>query len=294
MTAVGAARAAAVPLVRHGVKAAAAAMDLVRRPSPGITILIYHRVGAGNGGQMDLSPETFDEQLRWLRANREVVSLDHALTWMAAGNPAGARSDDEGPRQLQGVKHSAVVLTFDDGTTDWVDHVLPALEAHRAPATFYVATSFVEHQSPLPGNGNPISWAGLAEMAGSELVTLGSHTHRHMLLDRLPASEVADELDRSVELLGERLGFAARHFAYPKAVAGSRAAEAAVRERFDSAVLAGTRSNPPGTDPHRLSRSPVQAADTPIWFRRKARGGMRSEDDLRQLANRSRYRDLDA
>ena len=36
----------------------------------------------------------------------------------------------------------------------------------------------------------------------------------------------------------------ARHFAYPKAVAGSIAADQAVRSRFASAALAGTRANP--------------------------------------------------
>lgn len=287
-------RDSAVTLARHSIKATAAGIDLARRPAPGVTILIYHRVGAGSGGQMDLSPAVFDEQLRWLRANREVISLDEALDRIAPGVPASVHRGGNGLSESAVDSGAAVVLTFDDGTTDWVDHVLPAIEAHRAPATFYVATSFVEDQSPLPGGGEPITWSGLRDLASSDLVTIGSHTHRHMLLDRLAEAEIAAELDRSLELLGERLGIAARHFAYPKAVAGSPEAEQAVRERFTSAVLAGTRPNPAGTDPHRLWRSPIQAADTPAWFRRKARGGMRGEDDLRRLANRVRYRKLES
>src|SRR5690606_14433863 len=105
-----------------------------------------------------------------------------------------------------------VVITFDDGTTDWVDHVLPALERHRVPATFYVATSFVDEQLEFPGDGRPLSWGGLAELASSPLVTVGSHTHRHLLLDRLAADEIDDELDRSVELLGTHLDQPIRHF----------------------------------------------------------------------------------
>lgn len=275
------------PPARTAVKAAAAGLDTVRHPATGITILIYHRVGAGAGGQMDLTPASFDEQLRWLADNREVITLDEALDRLT--------TRDRSHRPTTGrTCESAVVLTFDDGTVDWVDNVLPALERHHAPATFYVATSFVEDQVTLPGGGRPISWAGLREMADSELTTIGSHTHRHMLLDRLAEPALAAELDRSVDLLGERLGVQAEHFAYPKAVAGSPAAEAAVRARFRSAVLAGTRPNPPGTDPHRLHRSPIQAADTARWFRRKARGGMHAEDDLRRLANRMRYRNLDS
>ena len=83
---------------------------------------------------------------------------------------------------------------------------------------------------------------------------------------------------------------AAEHFAYPKALLGSPAAEAAVKARFRSAAVAGTRPNPPGaTDPYRLARSPVQVSDRRAWFHRKVRGGMAVEDGLRRTINRRRY-----
>ena len=263
------------PLARNSVKTAAAGADLLR-PRHGIVVLIYHRVGAGTGGQMDLDPGVFDRQLDWLCERSRVISLDDALAELSAPGPV-----------LPGV-----VLTFDDGTDDWVDHVLPRLERRGVPATFYVSTRFVEDGVAFPGDGRPTTWAALAEMASSDLVTIGSHTHHHLLLDRLGPTAVEDELDRSIDLLGSRLGLAAEHFAYPKAVAGSATAEAAVRDRFRSAALAGTRPNTAGADPHRLARSPVQRSDGMAWFRRKALGGMGLEDDLRRAANRLRYRHL--
>jgi peptidoglycan/xylan/chitin deacetylase (PgdA/CDA1 family) len=181
-------------------------------------------------------------------------------------------------------------VTFDDGTADWVDHVLPALDRHRVPATFYVATAFVDEQRPLPGDGRPISWAGLKEMSTSTLVTLGSHTHTHALMDRLAVPDIAGELDRSIELLGSRAEVTAEHFCYPKALLGSPPAENAIRERFRSATIAGTRANLAGVDPYRLTRSPIQPADGQRWFRHKAVGGMSFENDLRDLLNRARYR----
>ena len=36
-------------LLGQAVKATAAAADVVRRPPPGLVVLIYHRVGAGTG-----------------------------------------------------------------------------------------------------------------------------------------------------------------------------------------------------------------------------------------------------
>lgn len=285
-------RTAAVKGARGAIKGLSVAADMVRRSDPGITILIYHRVGAGAGGQMDITPECFDEQLAWLKANTRILSLDEAVAELRQGDATGG-----GAGAGAGVGASAqpkVVLTFDDGTTDWVDHVLPALDVHQVPATFYVATSFVDEQLPLPGEGRPITWSGLGELASSPMVAVGSHTHRHMLLDRLAPTEIDEELDRATQLLEDRLGSTPRHFAYPKAVAGSPEAERAVRARFDSAVLAGTRANHPGVDVHRLWRSPIQTADGMRWFRHKAVGRMRLEDDMRQWANRMRYRGLDS
>jgi peptidoglycan/xylan/chitin deacetylase (PgdA/CDA1 family) len=128
-------------------------------------------------------------------------------------------------------------------------------------------------------------------MAATGLVTFGSHTHGHLLLDRLPPAQAADELDRSRTLIEDQVGAPARHFAYPKAVAPSPEVEPLVRERFRSAALGGNRPNPyGGTDVHRLTRTAVQVSDGNEYFVRKARGGMALEDSIRRAVNRVRYR----
>jgi hypothetical protein len=124
----------------------------------------------------------------------------------------------------------------------------------------------------------------------SGLATIGSHTHTHALLDRTDAAAARHELERSVELIGTRLGVACDHFAYPKALLGSPEAETEVRRMFRSAAVAGSRANPYGaTDEHRLHRTPVQVSDGMRWFRRKAAGGLRLEDAARSILNRRRY-----
>jgi peptidoglycan/xylan/chitin deacetylase (PgdA/CDA1 family) len=263
--------------LRQAVKASAAARDLVRRPAPGIVVLIYHRVGGGSPLDVDLPVERFDEQMAWLAATGKVVTLAAALDALAAPG----RGDAE---------ETKVVVTFDDGTADFADHAVPVLERHRIPATLYAATECIDRGIAFPDDGTPLSWAALRDVCASGWVDVGSHTHRHRLLDRLPEAEVDDELDRSIALIGEHVGRAPRDFAYPKALLGSPAAERAVRARFRSAAVAGTRPNPIGaTDPYRLARSPVQASDGQRWFVRKAAGGMGLEDELRRLLNRRRY-----
>lgn len=259
-----------------GLKVAAAGADLLRRVPSGVVVLIYHRVGGLTRSAVDLQTDLFEQQVEELAAAGRIVSIDDAVELLD-----GITAVDGPPK---------VVLTFDDGTADWVEGVLPVLERHRAPATFYVATDFVEQGRSFPNDGRPISWSGLAGLVASGLATIGSHTHTHALLDRANGRDTARELDLSVGLLSDRLGVACDHFAYPKALPGAPAAEAEVRARFRTAALAGSRVNRfGGTDLHRLARTPIQVSDGMRWFRRKADGGLRLEDIARAAIDRRRY-----
>jgi peptidoglycan/xylan/chitin deacetylase (PgdA/CDA1 family) len=261
--------------IQRCVKTVAAGADVVRRPgrNPGVTVLAYHRIGGRSTAvEIDLPTPVFRAQMAEVAAR--VATLDDALDALRDRQPA-ARD---------------VVVTFDDGTADFVDEALPVLVEHNIPAVLYVATEHVDDGRPWPDDGVAISWAGLREAQSTGLVTIGSHTHSHALLDRCPPDVAEKELDRSIELIAEQLGAPPAHFAYPKALAGSPAAASAVAGRFRSAALAGTRRNRYGaTDPHRLARSPIQRGDGMTYFRRKVAGGMTLEDDARRAANRLRY-----
>lgn len=277
-------------LARAALKPAAAALDLLRPPPAGVTVLIYHRVGAGSGGQVDLDAAVFDDQMAHLASTGSVVTLDDAVE-LLAGNGSSATSTTSTTSTIS--SSDRVVVTFDDGTPDVIDHALPILEKHRIPITLYLATAFIEEQRGFwQPTDRPLTWQGAEEAVSTGLVTVGSHTHNHALLDRLPAGEIADELDRSTELIESRLGVTARHFAYPKALAPSPEADRQVRARFASAAIAGTRPNPyDTTDVHLLRRSPVQRSDGMVWFRKKAAGGMGLEDLVRDKINERRYAD---
>jgi peptidoglycan/xylan/chitin deacetylase (PgdA/CDA1 family) len=268
-----------VGIARRLVKALAAGADVVGAPPPGLVVLLYHRVGRQAPIETDLPVSLFEDQIAFLSEHAAIVSLDDGLRALAT-EPASLNKD---PRP--------VAVTFDDGSADFSDLALPVLARHRVPVTLYLATAFIDEHRPFPNDGTPVSWDALRDACSTGLVTLGSHTHSHALLDRLPPNKVDDELDRSIGLIGERLGVTAEHFAYPKALLGSTTAQRAVRSRFRSAALAGTRPNRFGeTDPYRLARSPVQASDGMQWFIRKARGGLALEDRIRGLVNRRRYR----
>ncbi len=264
---------AIVGFARAAVKAAAAAVDTVHRPPPGLVVLIYHRVGRRTSVDVDLPLELFADQIAELRATRSVVSLTDGIQRLA--DPSTAREP-------------TVAITFDDGTADFADLALGVLVEQGVPATLYVATEFIERGTNFPNGGAPLTWPALRDAITTGLVDVGSHTHTHALLDRMPPDLIAAELDRSIALIGEHTGVTPAHFAYPKAVRAP-AADALVRTRFRSAVLAGTRVNRYGADPYRIARSPVQHSDGMRWFRHKVAGGLGFEDTLRRLLNHGRY-----
>jgi peptidoglycan/xylan/chitin deacetylase (PgdA/CDA1 family) len=270
------------------VKVAASALDVVTswtRSNGGVVILAYHQVGAPRSAEVNLPTSLFAEQIAMLAERADVATLDGAVDRLATA--AGA---------VNGERHTAasgvqVVVTFDDGTADFVDHALPVLVDHGVAVTLYVATDFVESARSFWDDGTVLSWAALRDAIATGLVTIGSHTHTHALLDRQSPAAAAAELDRSVELIRDRLGVDAAHFAYPKALPPSSPfVEQEVRTRFRSAAVAGGRINRWGAaDPWRLGRSPVQVNDGTNWFERKLDGGLWLEGALRERLDRYRY-----
>ncbi len=257
------------------VKRASDAADHLRAPVAGAVVLIYHRVGGAADVELDMPGDLFARQMHALAETDRAASLDAVLPTLERRDPPSV---------------DPVVVTFDDGTADFVDEALPVLVDAGVPALLYLATGFVETNDVLPYGGRPLTWAALGDALATGLVTIGSHTHSHAVLDRLSESHIDAELRRSCELIEDKLGVAAEHFAYPKGVARSAVADAVVRRTFHSAATGEIRTNRYGaTDVYRLGRTPVQRSDDMRWFRAKIAGGLTLEGTLRRVLNRARY-----
>lgn len=205
--------------------------------------LAYHLVRAGTDCLVDISEGHFKEQLRGLAGARTLDSLLGSEDGL--GEPAGP-----GP-----------VVTFDDAFANFPRVAWPLLEEASIPVTLYVPTGFVagDHPAPLRGaeNQEPASWAELRELAASELVTIGSHSHSHRDLPSLSDAELEDELARSKGILEDRLGFEVRHFCCPRG-RWDRRVEEAVFRHYDTSAVAGGRRNRPGLAPRRIYRVPIR------------------------------------
>ena len=205
---------------RAAVRRAARTIDRVLPAREGLVVLIYHRVGGGSASGVDLDVAAFRDQMQILTDEHTVVPLGSAVHALAAGeHPSG------------------VVITFDDGASDFCEQAVPIMARLGLPSTLYLATAAPD-AGRLPWGVPAASWAALRDAQENGLVDVQSHTHDHRLLHTATQAEVDHQLDRSIALIETHLGYTPQHFAYPKAVPGNAAARTAVAARFRSAALA--------------------------------------------------------
>src|ERR671921_486725 len=95
-----------------------------------LSILIFHRVAAEPDPLFphEMHARRFDETCGWLEDWFNVVALDEGARRLRAGT----------------LPDRALAITFDDGYGDNHDVALPILRNRRFPATFFVATGYVD------------------------------------------------------------------------------------------------------------------------------------------------------
>jgi peptidoglycan/xylan/chitin deacetylase (PgdA/CDA1 family) len=192
-------------------------------------ILLYHSVCADPPGWIapyTVSPETFSAHLDAVRASGR--------------QPLTVSQYADGLRGTASLPPAAVLITFDDGFTDFADNALPALADRKMPSTLYVTTGSLadrRQESVLP----PARMLHSTDLPGLEAagVEIGAHSHTHRQMDILPAAEVRHELSLSGTLLAQTLGHDIRSFAYPHGYWRRQILPQVKEAGFDSACAVG-------------------------------------------------------
>ncbi len=106
-----------------------------------LTVLAHHRV-TDDGTRPDFpyyqpnisaAPAQFVEQLAFIAANFNVISLDDLVEHVVGGKALPERP---------------LLITFDDGYLDNYQHAYPALKQHGFPAVIFLMTSRMAHSVP--------------------------------------------------------------------------------------------------------------------------------------------------
>lgn len=170
---------------------------------PVIDILMYHSISNGVG-PTSISASDFEMQMKLLaEANVQVISMNELLTLRESiGEPAS----------------HFVIITFDDGFTDFAETAWPILQKHGFPSIVYIPTGHVGNLENWRGADSPprplMSWSTIQSLA-EKGVEFGSHTISHPDLDLISSSDIEIELSTAKKHLEEKLGKPVVHFAPP-------------------------------------------------------------------------------
>jgi len=95
-----------------------------------LSIMLFHKIPLQADPLVpnDLTLERFEHLLDFVAENTQVLPMSDAVAALQRG----------------ALPSRAVVLTFDDGYVEWLDHVAPALRRRNLPATFYVTSGQLE------------------------------------------------------------------------------------------------------------------------------------------------------
>jgi peptidoglycan/xylan/chitin deacetylase (PgdA/CDA1 family) len=176
--------------------------------SVSVPILMYHEVTptpVDAYRKYSVTPGELAWQLAWLRSEGYVsVDMDAVqAAWR------GERALPERP----------VVITFDDGSRDGLEHGVPALVAHGFTATFFIVAGLVGATTRwLPAEvGFELATADWATLHAAESVGMRCEAHSvtHPRLAKLSREDCRRELSDGRKLLEDGLGHAVRHLAYP-------------------------------------------------------------------------------
>jgi len=191
--------------------------------------------------EIDISPERFEQQLRWLSRRCDVVPLDATLFGR------------ENRRR--------VAITFDDGFRDNLTVALPLLEKFCLPMTLFVTAGFVDQEGYL-------SEEELSEISKHPLITIGAHGLWHRHFNRLAMDEARFELVESRRLLEEVIGKKVDLMAWPfgECDAGLERLSAECGYRAAWSVWKGSNSM------HSRWRVPLGRRDNLVRFIAKASG----------------------
>jgi peptidoglycan/xylan/chitin deacetylase (PgdA/CDA1 family) len=224
-----------------------------------IPILMYHQVTPRPHPawrKYAVTPRAFGAQMNWLTlAGYVPITLDTLLAHRSGQCPLPSRP---------------IVITFDDGFQDCVEHAVPILHARGFTAIFYIVAGLVGKTSQwmLPERGVELplmDWtaARCLEAAGFQC---GSHSMSHPRLADLSPAACREELLESRRLLEDHLGHEVRHLAYPFGSFNEKVRALVAETGYRSASSVRNGLSPPEDDVLALHRVLINGHDSLLDF----------------------------
>jgi len=125
-----------------------------------VPVLVYHNIGAQRKGQLLIAASTFEEQMRYLKAEGyHAIRLEDFLAHLSQKRQLPKRS---------------VLITFDDGHKGFLQYAQPVLKELGFPVVLFIQSDQIA-QNP---NATTLSWSELRELPKGN-VDIQAHSKTH-------------------------------------------------------------------------------------------------------------------
>ena len=101
-----------------------------------------------------------------------------------------------------------LLLTIDDAFESFYLNAWPILKNKRIPFILFVSTREI-------GKYGYMTWKHIKEVAASDLVTIGNHSHTHEYLIDWEDNKIKSDLITSIKIFKKELGYSPKIFSYP-------------------------------------------------------------------------------
>jgi peptidoglycan/xylan/chitin deacetylase (PgdA/CDA1 family) len=220
-----------------------------------LRVLMYHKVNELRPNPTTVPTHVFAEQMALLgELGYTPVSLAEVRNHYVDAAP---------------LPPGAVLITFDDGYRDNLEHALPILGRHGYPAVMFVPIGFLDGDRPLPHEealrtlgirNETVGWDELAELEAGG-IRVESHGIGHRPVSELEPADAAREIALSKFRLEERLGREVEAYAFVKgSLADYRPEHVSLVQQagYTLAFTSVSGANGPGSDRYRLRRYNVE------------------------------------
>ena len=212
----------------------------------GATVLCYHIVESPHDPRMEISAETFVQQMDYLEMTGYTVIPLRDLYDYVAGKK------DSLPRR-------SVVVTIDDGWRSTYTQVFPEMKKRHFPFTVFIYPRIIGQTAYA------MTWKQVKEMADAG-VDIQSHSYSHPFLTRRRHSTLDDkqysewlhrELVESKRVLEKETGHTVSFLAYPYGDFDHHLAAAVSNAGYSAALTCAYGRVKQGSDPLRMKRMVV-------------------------------------
>lgn len=196
-----------------------------------IPILCYHNLNPVKPGSMNLTPDKFETQMKWLKDNGfTFIPLKDAVAYL------------QGKRDTLPPK--PIVITADDGWQSVDTYMYPIIKKYNIPVTLFI------YPETISSGKNAMTWETLQKLDQTGLFDIQSHTYSHpnFKLEKRHfssakfESNVAMELTKSKRILEEKLGHPVTLLAWPFGIYDSYLEAQAAKAGYDMAFTIDYRT----------------------------------------------------